>query len=141
MPYPGASTTYGPGGQQYGPELVRNGDFASDSGDWFVQSGAIAGGELSVSDPVAFRVIATQSNVVQIGKTYLLELTISAYGGGSIGLNCGQSSGAQGTRHSAVGTYAEELVAAGSLPSIVLQTGNVGFTGSIDRVSVREILN
>lgn len=140
MPYPGEVETYGPNGDGLGPELVIDGDFVSNTGAWFVQSGTIAGGEFSISDPVAFRVVATQSNVVQIGKTYRVTLVISAYGGGSIGILCGQSSGTAGTRQSAVGTYTEDLVASGALPNIVIRAGNVGFTGSIDRVSVREVL-
>lgn len=140
MPYPDVLLPYGPGGGNYGPELVRNGDFVSDTGDWFIQNGTISGGALNITDPTPFHVAATQSNVVTIGKSYLMTLTISAYTSGSIGLNCGQSSGTPGTRQSGVGTFSEVLIAAGSLPSIVLQVGNAGFTGSIDRVSVREVL-
>lgn len=141
MPYPGEAFPYGPGGSSYGPELVRNGDFTSDTGDWFIQNGSISGGALNVNDPVGFHVIATQANVVEIGKSYLMTITISSYTSGSVGLNCGLSSGTQGTRQSAVGTYSEILVAAGSLPSIALQAGNSGFVGSIDKVSVKEVLS
>lgn len=141
MPYPDVVNPYGPHGSGYGPELVRNGDFTSETGDWFIQNGTITGGALVVNDPVAFHVIATQSSVVDIGKSYLVTLMISAYTSGSVGVNCGQSTGTAGTKRSATGTFSEVLVAAGSLPSIVLQCGNAGFVGSIDKVSVKEVLS
>lgn len=125
----------------YGAERVRNGTFNADDGQWFIQSGtAIAGGGLAVNEAVPFRVIATQSNVVEIGKRYQLTFTITGYQSGSIGLNCGQSSGTMGTRRTASGTYTETLIAAGTLPSIVFQVGNSGFVGTIDNVSVREVI-
>ena len=116
-----------------GPEVVINGDFASNS-DWtsddgsFVISGGKANATNSTSHP-ALKQVFTHSN-----KKYIFTYTISNYSSGSILAYIG-GTGA-GTSRSSNGTYTE-IIQAGGSNYIGFRTLSP-FNGSIDNVSVKQ---
>jgi hypothetical protein len=119
--------------EQLGSELVTNGDFSSAS-DWTFSGGgvAISGGKLNFT---ATTREATQSISVVNTKTYRVSYEVSNYSAGSVRAEIGSSVGISRTAN---GIYSEYIVASGTN---VIQIDAVSvFTGSIDNVSVKEVL-
>ena len=119
--------------EQLGSELVTNGDFSSAS-DWTFSGGgvAISGGKLNFT---ATTREATQSISVVNTKTYRVSYEVSNYSAGSVRAEIGSSVGVSRTAN---GIYSEYIVASGTN---VIQIDAVSvFTGSIDNVSVKEVL-
>jgi hypothetical protein len=116
-----------------GAELVTNGDFATDN-SWIKGSGwTISGGSANASNSTAD---LYQENVVESGKYYKVTYTISNYVSGSVRAEL-PSNAYDGTLRSANGTYTETLLSGGT---IFLFDARTSFTGSIDNVSVKEVL-
>ena len=129
-------SAYVPTGVGTGPELVTNGDFATDS-DWTKGSG------WAIADGVATHTIGSGTTIAAVapplalGVTYLATYTISNYvGSGAFAIRLG-GSGGQGTSRSANGTYSEVIIAAGSGLDVFAINSTVG--GDIDNISVKQI--
>ena len=114
------------------PELVTNGDFATDS-DWTLGTGiTISGGSANFTG-VANANINQNAGLVT-GKTYKIVFTISNYVSGDIDYNVGGA-----TRQGAVsgnGTYTNYVVSNTGQLLYFQSDQTLGFTGSIDNVSV-----
>jgi hypothetical protein len=117
----------------FGQELVTNGDFSTSS-DWtFTGAGiAISGGKLNFA---ATTREAQQSISVVSGKKYRVSFEISNYVSGDIRIELGSSAG---TLRNSNGVFVEFIEAAGTA-LIEIDAINT-FTGSIDNVSVKEVL-
>ena len=117
----------------YGPELVTNGTFDSDS-DWAKGTGwAISGGTASKTAGTGSSIVSTTLNGT-IGKSYLLtfDLTLSA---GVIN----STLGADVTPvYNSSGSYAEILKP--TTTGAFQFYGSAAFAGSIDNVSVKEVI-
>jgi hypothetical protein len=112
-----------------GIELVKNGDFATDS-DWIKGTGwSIASGKAKGS---ATTTNLQQLGILQSGKTYKLTFKISDYVSGSVKPNIGT---VNGTIQSSNGTFTEYITSFGSH---FYFDGVSAFTGSIDNVSIKE---
>ena len=122
---------------ELGGELVTNGGFDTDS-DWIKDTGwSISGGSLNGSSTTTS---VTQLNTGLVaGKMYQVVYTISNYVSGSVRIELGSANVSVGTIRSANGTYTEYIEALGDEQLIF--DGISAFTGSIDSVSVKEVLS
>ena len=124
----------------YGAELVTNGDFATDS-DWSFSYGtsssswSISSGKLNVTNSVSYD-RATQSGTLTAG-TYKITVTISNYTSGQIVPILGNVLGVNFPSANGVHTSYMTIESSSYLLSIA---SNPTFTGSIDNVSVKEVL-
>lgn len=117
-----------------GPELVTNGGFDADS-DWVKPSDwSIAGGVAS-ADGTGANSLLDQVRSFTSGVLYEVTFTVVSRVSGSVRSRLGNS--AFGSSRSAPGTYADHLVSDGN-GHIYLQS--FSFNGSIDNVSVREVI-
>jgi len=117
----------------YGPELVTNGTFNTDS-DWAKGTGwAISGGTASKTAGTGSSLVSTTLNGT-IGKSYLLtfDLTLSA---GVINSTLGA---AVTPVYNSSGSYAKILKP--TTTGAFQFYGSAAFAGSIDNVSVKEII-
>lgn len=131
------------GGGSLGPELLTNGGFSSDTawnkGTGWTISGGLAVGS-AVPAPAAGNLTHSTAAVVA-GRRYRTVFTITAFTGGGVSMLLGPTTTTSGfgTARNAVGTYTEDIVTSVSgVISVVRRLGD--FTGSVDNVSVREIL-
>jgi hypothetical protein len=121
----------------YGPELVTNGDFASDS-DWTKGSGwTISGGAASSASGLSGSLISPYSGNFVEGKVYCLTVDLNVTIGGNLFL---QISGGTSVNIGSAGVRAEVLyMVAGSNTGYDLNIfANTTFVGTIDNISVRE---
>ena len=119
---------------QYGPELVVNGGFAGASGWTLSGFQSISGGVLNLSNAGTGSYAARNAGVVVSGKTYQVTFTIVTRTTGDFFVKLGTASGA---KHSAPGTYVQNIVAAGT--TIEIWSAFAAGNGSIDNVSVKEV--
>ena len=120
----------------YGPELIINGSFDTDA-NWTKGTGWTISGGAANADALGTANI-NQSDVMEIGKTYLCTYTVSNYvSGGVVPLFGGQTGDDKGTIQSSNGTFTDTRVATN--PKFYIRANN-GFVGSIDNVSVKEVL-
>ena len=117
-----------------GPELIVNGNFDTDSA-WQKDAG------WSISDGVAKSVATTNTPIrndttTETGKTYLTEFTVLDYVSGEVQIQASVN----GIKRVANGTYKELLTASAVAQISVRADFATGFVGSIDNVSVRELL-
>ena len=118
-----------------GSEEIVNGDFATDS-DWVKQTGwSIANGLASCDGSQSLPESVYQNGVTVVGKIYKITYTIVSRTSGSVRALAGTIGG---TFQSTPNTYIEYLTATGNV-SIGIQA-NADFVGSIDNVSVKEVL-
>lgn len=123
-------------GALLGPELVVNGGFDSSTG-WSSETGwTIASGKLSSANTITYGPYST-STPIAVGKKCRLTFDL-VVASGSVSVRCG---GAQSAAISTSGAHAVELTtsAAGNAPFQV-RSAATGFTGSIDNISVKEII-
>jgi hypothetical protein len=119
----------------YGPELVVNGGFDSDT-VWVKGSGVTITGGVAQCVSAGVNPMLRQTGIVAITTSYKVEFTISNYVSGGAIVNLGF---VNGTTRTANGTYIENITtAAGTGLDINFNAGV--FTGDIDNVSVKEIL-
>ena len=120
---------------QEGAEQVTNGDFATDS-DWNLGSGInISGGSVNFTGVPNANI--NQNAGLSTGKTYKIVFTISNYVSGDIDYNVGGA-----TRQGAIsgnGTYTDYVVSSTGQLLYFQSDQTLGFTGSIENVSVREV--
>ena len=121
-------------GLAQGPELVTNGDFATDSGwtksaNWSIANG-VATSDNSVLSGVVYQPTGTTS-----GSYYRVTFDITAYTSGGV---IGRVGNVRSTElKNTIGTHTV-LIKSDGQPFIGLEAENY-FTGSIDNVSVTEI--
>jgi len=118
----------------FGSEEVTNGDFATDS-DWVKGTGWTISGGKANANTVGDYITLYQNSVLTIGKNYKSSFTVTDYTQGTIRLTQGGSD-ISGQKNS-VGTYVNYFTATNT--TIDLQ-GISSFIGSIDNVSVKEVL-
>ncbi len=119
-------------------ELVTNGSFATDS-DWTKGTGTtISGGSanfVSSSTVGLYQDIGTQSGYVKV------EFTVTSYTSGTLSVYSGgnQSVATSSLSVNTLGTYTAYVDRNGGNVNIIFGSSD-GFTGSIDNVSVKEVL-
>jgi hypothetical protein len=127
-------------GEPYGPELLTNGTFATDTdwtkgGDWVI-SGGVA------SNPVGGgqRNLVSVADVVTPLVTYRVTFDILNYVAGAIEVYAGLGGTGYGTGTiTANGSYEFTLIG-GTSDAKIYVACNDAFGGSIDNISVREVL-
>lgn len=112
------------------PEIVVNGDFATDTvwtkgAGWAISAG-VASATAASSD-------LSQASILTVGSWYQVTFTVSGYSAGTLTPKTGSTSG---TAVSANGTYTQVLRA---LTTTSLIFTGAAFTGSIDNVSAKVI--
>ena len=125
----------------YGPELVTNGNFATDS-YWTKGSGAtISGGKANIIGDGSTYVSITQNSVFTTGKKYRVSADVEINSGLGLKFQDGATNENIGFATSS-GTYVFDFTA-GSNTSLVVgrRTGGTAFNSSVDNVSVKEITN
>jgi hypothetical protein len=124
--------------QTLGSELVTNGTFDTDS-DWTKGTGwTISGGTASFDGSESGSANFSQSNVISDqSKTYRVEFTLSNYAAGNVKSKFGNN--AQGESRTANGTYVDIL--SGMTNNALTFTPSADFVGSIDNVSVKEVID
>ena len=132
-----AATTNATMTDGYGPDVVTNGDFASDSG-WAKGTGwTISGGVATHSGGTDGNLNNTGYTVsVPSNKTVTITYTISGHTAGSVRVGLAGGNAQFLTFRAANGTYTESVTNTGGNLYVRFQTS--GFLGSIDNVSVRE---
>ena len=123
--------------QYYGSELVINGDFSDGATDWTIQSiWSIAGGVATSdgSSSVAGTRDLRQNNVFEIGKTYEVTFDIIDYTSGTLRIFDGNTNAS----YTSLGTKTSILTP--SITDLIFNGGTFSFIGSIDNISVKEIL-
>lgn len=112
-------------------EYVTNGTFASDTG-WTKGTGwTIAAGVATATGAISTALSQTAAIALIPGYSYTVTFTITAFTAGTIAVSLG--GGTAGTARGSAATFVETIVA-GSDGLIKFNT--VGFTGSIDNVTV-----
>ena len=128
-------------GLSLGPELLTNGDFATDT-VWVKGVGwVIAAGIATVTLPAAASGL-TQTVSVTAGRTYLASFTLSGYVGGSIRTRL-QNSGVMVSNQPAFvanGTYSTLLVATGAGNELAFFAPNSLASLSVDSASLRLVI-
>ena len=125
-------------GVKLGSELITNGDFAADS-NW------VKGNGWSISGGVGVANIATGGNLRQNGvaleenKVYSITFTIVSISAGAVLGRFGGTPAVDSVSFNQVGTYTFFLKANSTNSSFMLR-GQGGFTGTVDNVSVKEVL-
>ena len=123
-------------GRTLGSELVTNGDFATDS-DWVKGTGwSIANGKASCDGTGAL----TSQNIIDQNKTYLVSFDVVNYTSGDIRSVFSGDGATYSENINSVGTYTRFITS--STTSGKLQFfPNPSFNGSIDNVSVKEVID
>lgn len=118
----------------YGENLIVNGDFATDSGWTKSHAGVtISSGKAHFDNTTPTNAyIRELIGTLTIGTTYIYEFDVTDYTSGSLSVYSGAFKGSI----SGVGTYSETFVCADGIMKIYGRP----FVGSIDNVSVREVL-
>ena len=121
-----------------GSELVTNGTFDTSS-DWTLGTGwTITGGEATAATAPGSNL--DQSLTTTAGKYYVVEYSITSYTSGDIRFRFTGVANINGVLRSSVGTFSE-VVFASSVNNVLRFTdAGGGFTGSIDNVSVKEVI-
>lgn len=112
-------------------EYVTNGTFASDTG-WTKGTGwTIAAGVATATGAISTTLSQAAAIALIPGYSYTVTFTISSFTAGTIAVSLG--GGTAGTARGSAATFVQTIVA-GSDGTITFNT--VGFTGSIDNVTV-----
>ena len=117
--------------EEYSPDLLINGDFATDS-NWTVSAGSgwtISNGKAS-NDGGSGNL--QQVSILDVGKVYLITITVSDYVSGGIQVSAG--AGPRGTV-TANGTYTFIQTAQNNVSFYIVSSV---FVGSVESVSVQE---
>ena len=123
--------------QSLSSNLVTNGDFNTDT-DWTKGTGwSISGGAANCDGTQTSNSDIAQGLTTQSGKSYKITYTISEYTSGSIFVRL--NSGNTTTSQSSVGTFTGYL--SGENGTQISLRANADFIGSIDNVSVSEVID
>ena len=123
----------------YGPELVTNGDFATDS-NWTKGTGWSIGNGKASRTSQSGSTACDQNISITANKTYKIvyDLTITS---GSFFVRLAGTTNVSGTSRTTSGTYTDYLTAAPGNNKVRLVGEDGSFVGSIDNVSVVEDLS
>ena len=119
---------------QLGPELVTNGDFATDS-NWVKQTGWSIANGVATCDGTNLTQLY-QTNVLTQNKLYKVTYSITSRTSGGVFAKLGDN--ILGAINSTVGTYTEYFNFTQANLSFHFRSSN--FIGSIDNVSVKEVI-
>lgn len=124
--------------KRLGPELLVNGDFSNTAG-WDLTGAAIISGGALVLNGASSNVLATQVIPCTLGKSYQVDYQVVSYTSGNVSVNFG---GQAGTPVNSVGSYSQVLTPAtsNSVGAIVQARIATGFVGTVDNISVREVI-
>lgn len=127
--------------EQLGAELVTNGDFSNGITGWgFDASWSVSNGSLNCIGGQASTKIAYPSSAFLVAnKLYKITYTISSYTSGAIHITFEGGLSTTLTR-SQVGVYTDYMVAT-STGNFYIRNINGTFIGSLDNISVKEVLN
>lgn len=127
-------------GADTAPNLILNGDFATDTVWTKGLSWTIAAGVASVNAPAALSAL-TQSVVLVAGATYEVTVTVTSYTGGSLSVRLRNSGANVVTLGAAVaaGTFKYTGVLTGAANELALVAPNNLAIYSIDNVILRRI--
>jgi len=128
-----------PAGVAPGPELVSNGNFATDT-VWTKGAGTtIPGGSLSINSAgVTNNYQALPGNPIHAGCHYQVTYTITGYVSGTIALLL--ATGTSGAIRSSNGTFTERLfVTSVGSQNFNLQAQAGGFVGSVSSASCKKV--
>jgi hypothetical protein len=115
--------------EEYGPDLAINGDFATDS-VWSKGAGwTISNGKASNDGSNGN---LTQASILEVGKVYLITITVSDYVSGGVQVSAG--GGPRGTV-TANGTYTFIQTSQNNSSFYIVSSA---FDGSVESVSVQE---
>lgn len=128
-----------------GQELVTNGSFSSADG-WTTGVGVSIGSGVITCDASIVGTVATNNSGESSvsGKAYFVsyEITAVTAAGGGVSIGVGASSSEWTTPRSTVGVYQEVVVASSTAGKVrMLKRNTTNFAGSIDNVSVKEIVS
>jgi len=121
-----------------GSELITNGDFATDT-IWVKGTGTtISGGKANLSNGNAvalYQDIGTQSGLVEV------TFTVTNYTSGTLNVYSGSNQSATDINvvANALGTYTFNVIRTGGNANIIFGSLS-NFTGSIDNVSIKEVI-
>ena len=117
-------------------ELTTNGDFATNS-DWDLANTVISGGNLTTIDP-SNNAYAKQSNVFSDGKSYIVSFSVSNYQSGRVLLYAGIQFINDSLSN---GDFTTTFTYSGSTSDLWIRSfTSISFIGSIDNVSVKEVI-
>jgi len=120
-----------------GPEWVTNGGFDTDT-DWNKGLGVtISGGEIHFTGNTNSSTVQSNSLLV-IDASVRVTFDITAYTSGFININTG--GGSRSADFSGVGTHTYDSVVIGAGSLYLQEDHALGFVGSVDNLSVKEIL-
>tara|TARA_R110000822_G_scaffold89952_1_gene208053 strand:- start:1863 stop:3560 length:1698 start_codon:yes stop_codon:yes gene_type:complete len=125
-------------GLKLGSEVITNGDFATDS-DWVKGTGWSISGGVGVADNATGGNLRQNGVALEENKVYSITFTIVSISQGSV---LGRFSGTPSVDSAAfteAGTYTFFLKANSTNTSFMLR-GQGGFTGTVDNVSIKEVL-
>lgn len=130
--------------ENLGTELVANGVFASGTGwDNYYSRFTITGGVAQVNTvSTTYAPFLYQDIVITNGTTYRVQVSVTAYTSGNfvIGLN-DKGDGVQSAIINGTGNYTFYLTSNMDEPKqVILQSWDFPFVGSIDNISVKEVL-
>lgn len=118
----------------WGPEIVTNGGFSSDTA-WTKGSGCVISGGVGSHSGASAGGFTQPSALVIANRIYRVEYTLVSLSGGAFQFNVGGTGGAvraSGT----TGTFVEYIVASGANTNILPYFG-ANAVGSIDNISVK----
>jgi hypothetical protein len=126
----------------YGSELVENGEFNTDS-DWFKATGWTINGGAAVGTSVsAFEALAQFPLGLVVGRVYIVTFDVTVTSGVvQMFLGTNGSGGAVRQDASSTGSYSVFGVHRdGQSDAVLFRASAAGFTGTIDNVSIKEVL-
>lgn len=121
------------------PNMIQNGDFATDT-IWSKQAGwTISGGAANISGQVATRNLnQVVSGLVQGGQ-YEVVFTVLNYVTGGVTPAFAGSGVDAGTLRTANGTYTQTITITNASPSVFRFTAEISSSLSVDTVSVKRV--
>ena len=120
-----------------GPELVTNGNFATDT-DWTKGSGWTIGSGVATRTSVGAQSFLEETAPVVNGVWYAVSFTVTALTSGDVGIRLGSNAIGNHITGTATGTYTGFAQCGGTDGKVYMRASS-GFAGSIDNVSVRAV--
>ena len=125
-------------GLKLGSELITNGDFAADS-NWTKGTGWSIANGVGVADNVTNQNLRQNGVALTANKVYSITFTILSISAGSVLGRFGGTPAVDSASFTEAGTYTFFLRANSTNTSFMLR-GSSGFTGTVDNVTVKEVL-
>jgi len=125
-------------GLKLGSELITNGDFAADS-NWVKGTGWSISGGVGVATSVTSQNLRQNGVALEENKVYSITFTLLSISAGAVLGRFGGTPAVDSVTFNAAGTYTFFLKANDTNSSFMLR-GQGGFTGTVDNVSVKEVL-